>query len=197
MGGLTNSVLRALARLGLADLFGVSRVPIHVLNVVYPLVPEEMRDFCTGKRAVLVVEEGHPDYIEQAVNAELRRADIQTRVLGKGALPLAGEYTSEVLLERPRALLRRRRRPRGLDADAIAAGCATCSATRPTRWQRSAICRRGRPAFCTGCPERPVFAPSSSPSARSGRPISAPTSAAIPSRRCRRSTSATRSSATA
>src|SRR4051812_16686422 len=66
-GGLTNSVLRALERLGLADLFGVSRIPIYVLNVVYPLVPEELRDFCASKRAVLVVEEGHPDYIEQAI----------------------------------------------------------------------------------------------------------------------------------
>src|SRR6202008_3693607 len=46
MGGLTNSVLRALERLGLADVFGASRVPILVLNVVYPLVPEELRAFC-------------------------------------------------------------------------------------------------------------------------------------------------------
>ena len=38
--------------------FGASRVPIYVLNVVYPLVPEEVRAFCAGKRAVLVVEEG-------------------------------------------------------------------------------------------------------------------------------------------
>ena len=99
MGGLTNSVLRALERMGLADVFGASRVPLLVLNVVYPLVPEEIRQVCAGKRSVLVVEEGNPDYIEQAVNVELRRADIQTRVLGKGPLPQAGEYTSDVLLE--------------------------------------------------------------------------------------------------
>ena len=47
---------------------------------------------------LLVVEEGNPDYVEQAVNTELRRSDIQTRVLGKGMLPKAGEYTSDVLL---------------------------------------------------------------------------------------------------
>ena len=58
MGGLTNSVLRALNRLDLADLYGATRVPMLVLNVVYPLVPEEIRAFCAGKRAVLVVEEG-------------------------------------------------------------------------------------------------------------------------------------------
>src|SRR5215470_9772126 len=60
MGGLTNSVLRALERVGLADVFGNSRVPMLVLNVVYPLVPEEITGFCAGKRAVLVVEEGFP-----------------------------------------------------------------------------------------------------------------------------------------
>src|SRR6188768_1506012 len=58
VGGLTTGVLRALARLELADLYGASRIPIYVLNVAYPLVPEELRDFCAGKRAVLVVEEG-------------------------------------------------------------------------------------------------------------------------------------------
>ena len=94
LGGLTNGVLRTLVRLDLADLHGASRIPLYVLNVGFPLVPEELREFCAGKRAVLVVEEGSPDYIEQAVNVELRRADIATRVLGKGMLPRAGEYTS-------------------------------------------------------------------------------------------------------
>src|SRR5690349_15314175 len=50
MGGLTNSVLRALQRMGLADIFGASRIPMLVLNVVYPLVPEEITAFCAGKR---------------------------------------------------------------------------------------------------------------------------------------------------
>ena len=79
MGGLTNSVLRALERMELADVFGASHIPVLVLNVVYPLVPEELQEFCAGKSAVLVVEEGYPDYIEQAVNVELRRADINAQ----------------------------------------------------------------------------------------------------------------------
>ena len=58
LGGLTNGLLRALARLDLADLYGASRIPIYVLNVAYPLVPDEVTEFCAGKRAVLVVEEG-------------------------------------------------------------------------------------------------------------------------------------------
>ena len=56
-GGLYNGLVRALSRLGLADTFGAARVPIYVLNVAYPLVPEEVTGFCAGRRAVLVVEE--------------------------------------------------------------------------------------------------------------------------------------------
>ena len=63
VGGLTTGVLRALARLDLADLYAKSRIPNYVLNVAYPLVPYELCEFCVGKRAVLVVEEGSPDYI--------------------------------------------------------------------------------------------------------------------------------------
>ncbi len=68
-----------------------------MLNVTYPLVPEEIRDFCLGKRAVLVVEEGQPEFIEQEILAILRRLDVNTPVHGKDMLPMAGEYTVEVI----------------------------------------------------------------------------------------------------
>ena len=156
MGGLTNSVLRALERLGLADVFGASHIPVKVLNVVYPLVPEEIREFCAGKRAVLVVEEGHPDYIEQAINVELRRADLQTRVFGKGPLPYAGEYTSEVLLE-GLAVFLQAVRPAGIDADAVAEKVRGLIAHKPKAAATLGTLPPRPPAFCTGCPERPVF----------------------------------------
>ena len=78
---------------GLADVFGESRIPLYVLNVTYPLIDAELVRFCAGKKAILVIEEGQPEFIEQAVNTILRRADVQTRVEGKGMLPMAGEYT--------------------------------------------------------------------------------------------------------
>src|SRR5215813_7369950 len=102
-GGMYNVTVRSLQQLGLADVFGTSRVPIHCLNVTYPLVPDEIVAFCAGKRAVLVVEEGQPAYLEEAVLATLRRhahlpgAD-GTAVHGKDVLPMAGEYTGEVVL---------------------------------------------------------------------------------------------------
>jgi indolepyruvate ferredoxin oxidoreductase alpha subunit len=157
MGGLTNSLLRALARLDLADLYGTTRIPILVLNVVYPLVPEEVRGFCAGKRAVLVVEEGSPDYIEQQVNVELRRADIQTRVLGKGALPKTGEYTSDVLIAGLESFLAETK-PASVDTTAITTRADAIVAHKPKAAQAVGELPPRPPTFCTGCPERPVFA---------------------------------------
>ena len=61
------------------------------MNVTYPLVDEEVKRFCAGKRAVLMIEEGQPEFIEQNLHAILRKADIQTKVHGKDFLPMAGE----------------------------------------------------------------------------------------------------------
>ena len=68
-GGLTPTALRALELLGRADVFGRSRIPMLVLNVIHPLVPEQLLDFLEGKRRVLVLEEGMPNFIEQELKA--------------------------------------------------------------------------------------------------------------------------------
>ena len=62
-GGMYNGVMRALQRLGLADIWGKTRVPLYVMNVTYPLIDDELAEFCASKRAVLIVEEGQPDFI--------------------------------------------------------------------------------------------------------------------------------------
>jgi indolepyruvate ferredoxin oxidoreductase alpha subunit len=157
MGGLTTGVLRALKRLDLADIFGESLVPIYVLNVVYPLVPEEVRAFCANKRAVLVVEEGSPDYIEQQINVELRRADIRTKVFGKGALPATGEYTSEVLIKGIATFVAETR-PIGLDVTAVSGMALAAVDHKAAAAKAVGELPMRPPTFCTGCPERPVFA---------------------------------------
>ncbi len=157
LGGLTNGLLRALARLDLADLYGASRIPIYVLNIVYPLVPDEVKDFCAGKRAVLVVEEGSPDFVEQQVNVILRGADIQTRVLGKGCLPRSGDYTSETFLRGIVAFLSETR-PSGIDTDATTAQVASMLGHKSGAAGAVGDIPPRPPNFCTGCPERPVFA---------------------------------------
>ena len=156
-GGLYNNAMRALERVGLADAFGNARVPVYCMNVVYPVVPEEITAFCAGKRAVLVIEEGYPDYIEQAVNVVLRKADLQTQVHGKDCLAQAGEYTPDTLVGGIAAFLGKAA-PAGLDVGAIATAAGGVAAIRRNA---ATIFPEGLPArfptFCTGCPERPVF----------------------------------------
>ncbi len=160
-GGLYNGVLRALELLGLADAFGNSRIPLYVLNVTYPLVDAEFTRFCAGKRAILVVEEGQPDFIEQAVHAILRKADVQAKVHGKDVLPIAGEYTGGVLAKGIARFVEKQApallEGRALPAAALPAPAADGS-PRTIAIQDAAQQVHGRPpSFCTGCPERPIF----------------------------------------
>src|SRR6202795_2425111 len=64
-GGMYNTVIRSLELLGLSTAVGDTKVPLYILNVTYPLVDDEIKRFCIGKRAVLIIEEGQPDFIEQ------------------------------------------------------------------------------------------------------------------------------------
>jgi indolepyruvate ferredoxin oxidoreductase alpha subunit len=156
-GGLFNTIIRALQQLGLADAFGAPDIPILALNVTYPLVPDEVSQFCAGKRAVLMVEEGNPDYLEQAVGALLRKADVNTTLVGKGVLPMAGEYTAEVVLAGLAKFIEGSV-PRGVDLRAIASRPAliTQHKERAAKLLGTPVPKRP-PGFCVGCPERPVF----------------------------------------
>src|SRR3546814_584661 len=64
-GGLFNMLNRALEMHGLSDAFGRTKLPVYVLNVTYPLIPDEVRDFCVGKKAVLVVEERSEEHTSE------------------------------------------------------------------------------------------------------------------------------------
>jgi indolepyruvate ferredoxin oxidoreductase alpha subunit len=154
-GGMYNTALRALELLGLADVFGASRIPLYVLNVTYPLIDAEFVRFCAGKKAILIVEEGQPEFIEQAVNTILRRADIQTRIEGKGMLPMAGEYTGAVMKEGIRKFIAAHR------PDLLADERAPVAASNRLATAQQAVAGNVHPrppSFCTGCPERPIFA---------------------------------------
>ena len=143
-GGLFNTLARAMELAGVADRYGGFELPVLVLNVTYPLVDDEIVAFCAGKRAVLIVEEGQPAFLEDAIGAALRRADVAAAIAGKGVLPMAGEYTGAVVKA-------------GLDAFlADHGGRAPPSPAPPPALTMAQV--PARPAgFCTGCPERPVF----------------------------------------
>ena len=155
-GGLYNNAMRALQQLGLADVYGNARVPIYCMNVAYPMIDEEVIDFCAGKKAVVMLEEGAPEYIEQALHTLMRRRDLQTKVSGKDILPLGGEYTTPVLVNGLSAFFEAYapqilgNRPPVPDAGPVLAD---------PKVKALAEVVPPRPAgFCTGCPERPIFA---------------------------------------
>jgi indolepyruvate ferredoxin oxidoreductase alpha subunit len=154
-GGMYNAVLRALSLLDMADALGNTRIPIYCLNVTYPLVPEEVARFCAGKRSVLVVEEGQPNYLEEAISSLLRKADLNTELLGKGPLPMAGEYTGEVVLRGVSDFLGHALGVRFGNQAGVVQGIDE-NKRRATELLGGPVPARP-PGFCTGCPERPVF----------------------------------------
>ena len=167
-GGLYNGLIRALRVLGLADDFGKSRIPIHVLNVVYPLVPEEIVSFSKNRTAILVLEEGQPEFIEQEIATILRRADLQTRLHGKDLLQMAGDYTTEVMVGGLAKFLERH--AASLDT---ASGTSWIGKNIETRQQAARLLGalpQRPPQFCVGCPERPVFAAMKLVAQEIGRP---------------------------
>ena len=151
-GGMYNGVIRALQRVGLADIYGETSVPIYCLNVTYPLVASEFEKFCEGKDHILVVEEGQPDHIEQNLCSILYKANGTTKVYGKDVLPMAGEYTGKVVLNGITEFLK------------TAAPHLLPDNIRSPNDQKYTIPDLSKtvpvrpPGFCTGCPERPIFA---------------------------------------
>ncbi|NTE88495.1 indolepyruvate ferredoxin oxidoreductase subunit alpha [Agrobacterium rubi] len=156
LGGMYNGVMRGLQQLGLADVYGNSAVPLYVMNVAYPTIDDEVVEFCAGRKAVIIVEEGAPEYIEQTLNTLLRRRDIQTKLHGKDMLSLGGEYTAPVMMNGLKAFIETYDRlllgnqppvpdPSDVLNDPKVKALAEVVPARPA-------------GFCTGCPERPIFA---------------------------------------
>ena len=152
-GGLFNVLNGRLAVAELSDAHGNVQLPTHVLNVTYPLVPEEIVRFCAGKRAVLVVEEGSPDFIEQAIGQIIRKADLNTKLNGKDVLPRAGEYTPLAVAKGLSAFLAQYDRT----SETLDMWLAKVAAHQAAVAKALAPLPPRPPNFCTGCPERPVF----------------------------------------
>ena len=154
-GGMYNTVIRGLELLGLSNAFGDSEVPLYVLNVTYPLIDEEVNRFCSDKRAVLVVEEGQPDFIEQNLHAILRKAGLPTKVHGKDMLIMAGEYTAAVITKGLHKFVE------SYESNLLDQAHLP-SLVKPAQHKSEALpiinaVQPRPPSFCTGCPERPIF----------------------------------------
>jgi indolepyruvate ferredoxin oxidoreductase alpha subunit len=156
-GGLWNTTLRGLQLLGLADLHGRSPVPLLVLNALHPLVPEELIAFLRGKRHVLVVEEGMPNYIERELGALAHDERLGVEIHGKDLLSPHGEYVPGLVLGGLRKFFALAG-PTSASVSALEERYARLVAhqARVREILPTPVARRP-PSFCTGCPERPVF----------------------------------------
>jgi indolepyruvate ferredoxin oxidoreductase alpha subunit len=157
-GGLYNSLIRALQIQGLANSFGESEIALLVLNVTSPLVPDQIANFCSDKNAVLVMEEGQPEYIEQEISTHLRRLGIDTPLHGKDWLPQAGEYSVESMAQ---GLVQFTKHYTGEQENPLDQWLSSNLQRRQTAAemlkQLSQTLPARPPGFCIGCPERPVF----------------------------------------
>ncbi|MBI2217070.1 MAG: indolepyruvate ferredoxin oxidoreductase subunit alpha [Candidatus Rokubacteria bacterium] len=156
-GGLWNTTVRGLETLGLADVRGRTPIPLLVLNVLHPLVPEQLVGFLRGKRRVLVVEEGMPNYIERELKAIAHDERLDVEIHGKDVLSPHGEYVPQLVI-------------RGLARFLAAGGLARVGGTEIQRRYERLVEHQAKirealpepvakrpPSFCTGCPERPLF----------------------------------------
>ncbi len=166
-GGVSHALLRALQDFGAADAFGNSDVPLLILNVTYPLVHEQIAEFAANKDALLMVEEGSPEYIEHEIASVLRRHGLNAAVHGKDMLPAVGELNPEAMLQGLAQFFTRHLpiidvQPVRMRLDATAArrqqlAAQLQRAAVPNAMPPSATLPARPPGFCTGCPERPVF----------------------------------------
>ena len=149
-GGLYNTLVRSLERLGLADIYGQTKIPLYVMNVTYPLVDAEVIRFCAGKRAVLTVEEGQPNFIEQNLSMILRQANASAALHGKDFLPMGGEYTNQVVFKGVKTFLEK------YEIEFSSFDHHQVNKTDEIKSIEQLVHPRP-PGFCTGCPERPIF----------------------------------------
>jgi len=153
-GGMYNNVISVLQRLGLTDLYGNADIALYVLNVTYPLINDEFLEFCSNKNAVLVIEQGQPEFIEQTFGSMLFRAASKTKLYGKNLLPMAGEYTGDVLMKGLVSFFEKTATPFQNPQNEAPSSKAQESAQ--AELSKSVPIRP--PGFCVGCPERPIFA---------------------------------------
>ncbi len=155
-GGVWNTTMRGLHLLGLADASGESAIPRLVLNVLHPLVPEEIVGFLRTQRRVLVVEEGMPNYIERELKALAHDARLDVEIQGKDVLSPNGEYVPQLVINGLRKFLAPES-PRASFAGLEARYAELFGHQERVRAALPRPIAKRPPSFCTGCPERPVF----------------------------------------
>lgn len=157
-GTVYNTTVRLLSLLGLSDDSGHQlhdSIDLLQLNVVYPLGEEQIVEFMKDKDAVLLIEEGQPDLIEQKIRTILHQRGIRTPFFGHDKVSGVGELVPGKLLPSLRDFFVEQMPERADDLVARADEKLGRAQKAAALFPRPVTPRP--PTFCTGCPERPVF----------------------------------------
>jgi indolepyruvate ferredoxin oxidoreductase alpha subunit len=152
-----NSLIRCLHNLGESNLSGEGRFPILNLNVTNPIVPEEIISFLQGKKAVLIVEEGMPNLIEEQIRSIAQRSKLDLEIFGKDILPKEGEYTPDHIAHGVGTfIVKNTLSTQEKHKIQEQSGYVTKHKEKAAHFLDEPVTKRN-PVFCTGCPERPIF----------------------------------------
>ena len=155
-GGLYNNLIAALKEMNMSDSLGNTKISIYVLNVVHPLIPDEVISYAKNFKALLVIEEGQPQYIEQELGLLFHKEEIEVNLVGKDVLPMAGEYTSEVIHKGVFTFIKKYI-PDFSNFSNLDYNTEIDQLREKVSSSLGEIVPPRPPGFCTGCPERPFF----------------------------------------
>ena len=155
-GGLYNNLIAALKEMNMSDSLGNSKISIYVLNIVHPLIPDEVVSYAKKFKALLVIEEGQPQYIEQELGLLFHKEKIEVSLAGKDVLPMAGEYTSEVIHKGVFNFIKKYI-PDFSNFSNLDYNTEIDQLREKVSSSLGEVVPPRPPGFCTGCPERPFF----------------------------------------
>ena len=155
-GGLYNNLIAALKEMNMSDSLGNTKISIYVLNIVHPLIPDEVISYAKKFKALLVIEEGQPQYIEQELGLLFHKEKIEVSLAGKDVLPMAGEYTSEVIHKGVFNFIKKYI-PDFSNFSNLDYNTEIDQVREKVSSSLGEVVPPRPPGFCTGCPERPFF----------------------------------------
>ena len=155
-GGLYNNLIAALKEMNMSDSLGNTKISIYVLNIVHPLIPDEVISYAKKFKALLIIEEGQPQYIEQELGLLFHKEKIEVSLAGKDVLPMAGEYTSEVIHKGVFNFIKKYI-PDFSNFSNLDYNTEIDQLREKVSSSLGEVVPPRPPGFCTGCPERPFF----------------------------------------
>ncbi len=155
-GGLYNNLIAALKEMNMSDSLGNTKISIYVLNIVHPIIPDEVISYAKKFKALLVIEEGQPQYIEQELGLLFHKEKIEVSLAGKDVLPMAGEYTSEVIHKGVFNFIKKYI-PDFSNFSNLDYNTEIDQLREKVSSSLGEVVPPRPPGFCTGCPERPFF----------------------------------------